>query len=177
MPRKRKIHPVPANVLQSIGDVVVSFSLVETALEVIVCSLLAEHQRVGQIVCAELSFTRIRGLVASLYQEHHGEDDPDLATLRGLLNRASSLEHKRNQIVHSTWGAGSDSRSVSRLKSDAKERHGFRMRGEELSASSVSAIADDLSMLAYDLQTFWFQQLTVGKLINNPGKPIWGSTL
>src|SRR5262245_45656451 len=53
-------HPVPDAHLARIGDITVSFALLENSVQSLMGSLLNEHQRVGQIIAAELSFTRIK---------------------------------------------------------------------------------------------------------------------
>jgi hypothetical protein len=67
-------HPVPVQLLARIGDITVSFALLESTIQTLAGSQLQEHQRIGQIITAELSFRNLRALVTSLYRERHGED-------------------------------------------------------------------------------------------------------
>ena len=68
-------HPVPPKLLTNIGDITVSFSLLENVLQMLVGALLREHQRIGQIITAQLAFKSLRALVDSLYKEKYGEDE------------------------------------------------------------------------------------------------------
>ena len=81
-------HPVPDNLLKSIGDITVSFAMLESQIQTLIASMLNEHQRIGQIVTAELSFRNLKALMISLYIEGHGKDDKDFSQLKDLIDRA-----------------------------------------------------------------------------------------
>ena len=68
-------HPVPNEHLRHIGDITVSFSLLESCLEVLAQSLLGAGQRMGQIVTAEMSFKAVRALTVCLYVQRNGDDE------------------------------------------------------------------------------------------------------
>ncbi len=104
-------HPVPEKFLVHIGDITVSFALLESTIQSLIGSFIAEHQRIGQIITTELAFRNLRALTISLYKERHGEDT-DFGILRELMKRAADLEEKRNQITHSVWGAGDTADTV-----------------------------------------------------------------
>ena len=150
----------------------VSFALLESIIQALVGSLIKEHQRVGQIITAELSFRNIRALLISLYLERHGEDD-DYEELRELMKRAAQLEEKRNQITHSIWGAGSDADTISRIKTTAKEKHGIKFHFESVNAEDLEKVAIEIKQLAADIQTFHIKLLGNGKAINNPFDKLW----
>lgn len=101
MPRMMQ-HQVPENLLRHIGDITVSFALLENTLQMVVHSLVASSQRIGQIITAELGFKNLRALSISLYKERLGEGDK-FDQFRALLRRAAEAEDKRNQITHSLW--------------------------------------------------------------------------
>ena len=84
-------HPVPDQHLIHIGDITASFALLEMMIQTLIGSLIAEHQRIGQIITAELSFRNLRALVISLYRERHGDDD-DYSKLKSLMNKAGEIE-------------------------------------------------------------------------------------
>ena len=165
-------HPVPSTHLTHIGDITVSFALLESTIQFLVGSLIREHQRIGQIITAELSFRNLRALLISLYLERHGEDD-DYATLREFIKRAADIEEKRNQITHSIWGAGKDANSITRIKTTAKEKHGIRFHFEDVTADTLAAVADEIKVLAEDIQQLHFSLLERGKVINNPERKLW----
>lgn len=148
----------------------VSFALLESIIQSLVGSLIYEHQRIGQIITAELSFKNIRALLVSLYLERHGEDDNDLAQLREYMKRAALLEEKRNQITHSVWGAGDDAETITRIKTTAKEKHGIQFHFTTVKAKDLENTAVEIKNVAEEIQRFHFKLLENGKVINNPGQ-------
>ena len=158
-------HPVPDEHLKHIGDVTVSFAVLESQLQTLTQSLLGSGQRLGQIVTAELSFKALRALSVSLYIQRNG-DDEDTEAFRSLIKRAADVEEHRNQIVHSVWGAGNGASSITRIKTTAKERHGIRFHFENVSTEQLAAFARQIKELADDLQQFWFKLLEAGKATN-----------
>lgn len=94
-------HSVPDQHLKSIGDITVSFALLESQVQVLTWSMLNEKQRIGQIITAELSFKNLRALMVSLFIEKHGTEDVHFTKLKELMLRASQVEAKRNQTTHS----------------------------------------------------------------------------
>lgn len=160
-------HPVPPRLLVHIGDITVSFALLEQSLQMLIGSLITDHQRIGQIITAELAFRNLRALAISLYKERHGED-ADYRTLRALMNHAGKLEEKRNQLTHSIWAAGKTKETIARVKMTAKEKHGFRSTLQEVGEAYLSAIATELKELAGDVLGFMLGLLEKGKVVNCP---------
>jgi len=165
-------HPVPARLLVHVGDITVSFALLESTIQTLAGSLIAEHQRIGQIITAELAFRNLRALTISLYKERHGEDI-DFAALRDLMKHAADLEEKRNQITHSLWGAGDTADTVTRIKTTAREKHGIRFHFVNVGEQDLAGVANELKQLAADVQALWIRLLEAGKAINNPGQKVW----
>ncbi|MFC3151283.1 hypothetical protein ACFOEK_09625 [Litoribrevibacter euphylliae] len=160
-------HSVPDNHLKSIGDITVSFALLEFQLQSLIRSQLNERQRIGQIITAELSFKGLKALLVSLYIERHGKDDADFEKLKTLINRAGQAEEKRNQITHSIWGAGKDADSITRIKTTAKEKHGIRSQFEDVSSGDLEAFAIEIKELAHEIQNFLIYLIKNGKAINS----------
>ena len=146
-------HPVSNEHLKHIGDMTVSFAMLESVIQFFTWSLFADNQRIGQIVTAELSFNKLRALLISLYLERYGEDD-DFKTLRSLMQRAAVVEEKRNQITHSVWGAGDDADTITRIKTTAKEKHGLRFFDEHVSSENLSSLVIEIKGLASEIQGF-----------------------
>ena len=165
-------HPVPDRLLVHIGDMTVSFALVELSIQILVGSLILEHQEIGRIITAELSFKQLRALAISLYKARHGED-ADFDTLRKLIKRAAQLEQTRNVITHSIWGAGRSPETVTRIKTTAKEKRGIHSESVELDAGELASVAFQLKSLAGEIQGFWLSLLDRGKAINSPCQKIW----
>jgi hypothetical protein len=165
-------HPVPERLLARIGDIAVSFALLESMIQALAGSQLQEHQRIGQIITAELSFRNLRALVTSLYRERHGED-ADFETLRELMKRAAQLEEKRNQITHSVWAAGKTAETVTRIKTTAKEKRGIQFDFHQVSAQDLGAVAQEIKTLAEDVQRFRIGLISAAKAINDQSQRLW----
>jgi hypothetical protein len=166
-------HPVPDKILAKIGDVTVSFAMLESQIQSFTGSLVMEHQRVGQIITAELPFRSLRALTVSLYLDRHGEDG-DCAELRELMRRAAVLEDQRNQITHSVWGAGDTADTVTRIKMTAKEKRGAQFKFVNTGADDLGKLANDMKILANDVQRFGIELIEAGKAVNSPFTPYWG---
>ena len=158
-------HPVPESHLKAIGDITVSFALLEFTMRSLTHAILGTSQRVGQIVTAELSFKNIRALAISLFLERHGEAG-ELVALRSLIKRAATLEEKRNQITHSVWVVGNTTTSITRVKTTAKEPHGIRHQFEEVTSDHLNALAIEISQLAEEMQSFHIALVQEGKVAN-----------
>jgi hypothetical protein len=153
-------HQVPENLLRHIGDITVSFALLENALQMVVHSLVASSQRIGQIITAELGFKNLRALSIGLYKERLGEGDK-FDQFRARLRRAAEAEDERNQITHSLWAAGDSPETITRIKTTAKEKHGIRFHFESVNEIQLSDFASELKILASDIQSFWLEMLGV----------------
>ena len=66
-------HPVPEKILTKIGDITVSFALVQLMIHLLVTELVDQGPRIGGIITAELSLKNLRALALSLYQERFGD--------------------------------------------------------------------------------------------------------
>src|SRR4051794_23052635 len=146
-------HPVPERLLARIGDITVSFALLESVLQSLIWTLLGGGQRTGQAVTAEISFRGLRALAVSLCLERY-DDGEELATLRSLCGRAANAEEERNQITHSVWGAGDSRETITRVKTTAKEKHGLRFVFVGMGEPELAAIAERIMQLAYDVDHF-----------------------
>ena len=160
-------HPVPDEHLKSIGDITVSFALLENQIQELIGSMLNERQRIGQIITADLSFKNLRALMISLYIARHGKEDADFEKLKELMTRAGEVEVTRNQITHSIWAAGKDANTVTRIKATAKEKHGIRFQFEEVSSGYLADFATKIKVLAEDIQRYIIYLMVNGKAIND----------
>lgn len=165
-------HPVPNQHLLQIGDMTVSFAMLEHTLQRFLGSLILEHQRVGQILSAELPFKTLRALIISLYVERHGQD-VDFKALRNLLIRAGKVEEKRNQITHSVWGQGKDKDHITRIKMTAKEKAGLQFVFEDVSDLQLKEFVDSIKELCSDVSVFHSNLILSSKVINSPINKLW----
>jgi hypothetical protein len=148
--------------LVRIGDITVSFALLESEIQGLAHALLGRHQRVGQIITAQVSFPQLCTLATRLYRERNG-DDADLEVLRELMARAADLGAKRNQIVHSVWGAGKTRETVTRIKVTAKADRAIRFDFVDVGSDDLRVVADDLKHLADEVQRFTIALVEAGK--------------
>jgi hypothetical protein len=166
-------HPVPDSLLARIGDMTVSFALLEYEIQTLAGSQIQDDQRITQTITAELSFKQLRALTTSLYRERHGED-ADFETRRSLMKRAADLEANRNRITHSIWAAGERPDTVTRIKTTAKEKHGRRVDFQyEVSEQDLRDVADNIKRLAKEVQRFWIDLIEARKAINDPNVRLW----
>ncbi len=70
------------------------------------------------------------------------------------MNRAGKIEEKRNQITHSSWGAGKDIDSITRIKTTTKEKCGLRFKVEYVTVHDLAKIAGDIKKLAAEISIF-----------------------
>jgi hypothetical protein len=167
-------HPVPVDLLAHIGDITVSFALLESEIQSFLGALIREHQRVGQIIASQLSFARLRAATISLYVDRHGRDE-DYLKLKGLMNEAGKIEAERDQIAHSLWGAGASPGTITRIKLTAREKRGFQAQFEHYDGAKLAAFATKIRDVAERLQRLQFELLERSKLFNSPGAKMWGS--
>lgn len=146
-------HPVPQNLLVHIGDITISFALLESVTESLVGNLISHDQRTGKIITAELSFRNLRALLVSLYLHRYGKDS-NYELFRELIKRLGDIEAKRNVIIHSQWGAGETADTISRFKITSKEKHGVKFDFETMSENQLIDIATEIKVLASDVQAF-----------------------
>jgi hypothetical protein len=161
-------HPVPEALLARIGDVTVSFALLESVMQTLAASQIQDHQRIGQIITAELSLRSLRALTLSLYRERYGEDS-DYEELRALIKRARELEDIRNAITHSVWAAGRQADTVTRIKLTAREKQGLHFDFESVTVENLGKVAEEMRQLAEDVQRFWIRLVEAGKAYQGTG--------
>lgn len=157
-------HSIPDKHLKSIGDITVSFALLELNIQLFIWSMLNEDQRIAQIITAELSFKNLRALMKSLYLEKYGKEDEDFDKLNKLMIRTGQVEDKRNQIIHSFWGGSRNTDTISRFKITAKEKDGIKFQFEEVPLDKLSDFATEIKVLAGDIQTYWISLMDKGKI-------------
>ena len=149
-------HRVSAKVLVQIGDITVSFALLESAIRRFIGSFIHGHPRVAEAVTAELAFKQLRALAISLYKERYGEDD-DFRNISALMKQAAKLEELRNQVTHSEWRGDDVSDTAIRVKTTAKEKYGVRFHFQEMSETELAKIATDLATVASEITLFQLQ--------------------
>lgn len=160
-------HPVRPEYLVHIGDMVVSFALLESAIKSLIMSFINEHQSAGRIITAELPFKGLRALLMSLYLDRHGKD-LDYIKLKKLMSEAGKIEEKRNQIVHSTWGIECGISGITRIKTTAKEGKGLESKFENMSVEDLKTFADAIKQLTSDIHLIQQELIKSKKALTTP---------
>jgi len=155
-------QPVSKDHLAYIGDMTVSFALLETAIKCVVWTLIGESGRIGNIVTAELYFKNLRSLAISLYLERYGEDS-DFQTLKTLMKEADNIEERRNQFTHSIWAVGKDPESLTRIKPSSRGKEGLRFQIEDVQSDELAKFVIRIQKLSDEIQVFWKSLLVRGK--------------
>lgn len=152
-------HNVPDEMLAAIGDMTVSFSLVEQMMAHFCDGFVQGPQRTSQMAFTLLSFRNLRTLAGALYREIFEEDD-GFKTLKLILTRAARLEETRNRLIHSEWiGQLEASSSALREKSVCRETRGFTKDRESVQASSLRETALEMRLLARELLSFHLEMI------------------
>ena len=149
-----KVTALSNDFLAEIGRITVHFALLERALVHLTHVLLALPENIARTVTSELSFRGLQHLASSLVKEKHPAMFEDFMQLLKLVGQA---EDKRNRITHSSWGmsvtASAKEQKVVRTKFTAKHR-GLRLGREELTVNDLRSIASNISVAAYDVDSF-----------------------
>jgi len=159
-------HPVRSEFLVQIGDMTVSFALLELQIQMLLEALIGEDQRLGQIIASQLSFARLRATVIGIYSERYG-DDSNLHALRQLMKEAAEIEQERNRVTHSIWGVGTSSGTITRIRLTCRERSGVQAQFEEYDEAKFLNFNDRIKRLCNALLGFYTTLLQKAKTMNN----------
>lgn len=140
----------------AIGKITVAFAELESWLSSFIWALIVpfSEQHIGQMITAEMSFSRKLDLLISLFQ-YRCKDTERREQLKALVTRLSSLEQQRNTVQHSHWiRQSSNPAEATRLKITAKRRHGLSHAKEVMTSRPLEAISQDLQVAVSDLSSF-----------------------
>ena len=148
---------IDKQLLAPLGEVAANFAMLENTLSFVIWTLLfgnsLEEQRTGQIVTAELSFKDKVALFSSLFQ-HRFPDAKPFGKLKTMRKRLEAANEKRNNLLHSHWGAGTSADSSTRIKTTAKEKRGIVFEFKPMKAQDVKEVADFIAEVAYEILDF-----------------------
>jgi len=139
-------HPVPKNLLTHIGDITVSFAMLEFHMQMLFVCLLDQSPRIGHMLTSQLTFSRLRASIISLYKERFGEDD-HFAKSKEMMVIAGKIEEERNLITHSIWGSGEKTGSITRIKITAREKRGYHAEYKQYDEQIFTEFADSIKKL------------------------------
>ena len=137
----------------AIGKISVAFAELESWLSSFIWSLISSEQHIGQMVTAEMSFSRKLDLLVSLFQ-YRCKDTQECDQLKSLITRLSDLEQQRNTVQHSLWiRQSADPTEATRLKITAKRRHGLSHAKTALTSQPLESLTRDLQMAVSELSS------------------------
>jgi hypothetical protein len=88
---------------QEVGNSIVAFQLLESAIKDAISYLLNEQDLIlGRIVTSPVRFREMLGVLYALFAHKHPESD-DLEKLKSILGQCDDCNIARNKIVHSYW--------------------------------------------------------------------------
>ncbi len=143
-------HPVPETHLKAIGNIAVSFALLETLLASTLHLFIGAAQPIGHMVTAQLSFKRMVDLLGALIQARFKNHD-ELAEWTPLIKRLHRAEVERNIIMHSFWVAGNSQGTITCVKTTARSPQGLRHQFKTMRVEGLDNIAETLLRLTGDL--------------------------
>ena len=140
----------------AIGRITVAFSELDSWLNSFIWALICpfEDQHIGQIITAEVSFSKKIDLLTALFK-YRCKDTAKQKQLKDLLARVAKLEQERNAVQHSLWLHQSENmEEVTRLKITAKRRHGLHHTKEIVTAKPLEDIVKELQTATSELASF-----------------------
>jgi|SwirhisoilCB2_FD_contig_41_1762381_length_705_multi_2_in_0_out_0_1 hypothetical protein len=140
------------NHLRGVGEVTANFAQLELITASWIDKLL--NSEYGQIVAGELSFRRMRALLASLIGERVG-NPTRVAEFSQLLSKLAKAETLRNRIVHAVWTSGEAAAGLlTRVTTTANGLARCGRPMEQISLADVKKIADYIATVAWELSNF-----------------------
>jgi len=138
--------------LRAIGEIVVNFSALESAVSEWINSLLLPDEQLGEIVTAEMSFQAKVTLASALcrYKFKDVKGLENLKKLDKLLPRLQDAAYQRNIVVHSHWGFKTGEIRARRSKTSAKRKTGLRFHFHETSVDELNQTADFIEDVLLD---------------------------
>ena len=153
--------------LIGLGEIMISFATLENMiLDTFIITLItngpSKDAPVGQMVCAQLTFSTKVDLISSLFPFRCAD-----ASLRERMNasltKAKGMNTIRNRIVHSAWIADvSDTGKLFREKTTAKFGVGLNTETHQYTGRELKGIAKEIDQVNVDLfkiYSDWYDQL------------------
>lgn len=173
MSEEVRVFSLPDEYLVGIGRVVTSFAALEDAIKVATHALIDKGgSGTGYVITSEMSFRNIVALFSSLFRLKTS-DATALAEMESIISSAMTVEGKRNQIVHSTWGVRpwNDGRvEIIRKKTTAKVSKGFRRQEEVLTTEYLHELVSEIINATKAWTDFLYKHL----MPDSPVEPPYG---
>jgi hypothetical protein len=154
------VPPLTLDELRALGEINVSFQLLEDVIRALAWNLISSHphdRKLGEIATARLSFDGLVHTVNWLFRYHH-PGDPRAEELAGLLRQALDFEgSKRNSVIHAMW-ARDDATPEGHI-TRVKLPHGnlkkpYERKTEHVTAADLFTRAREIQALAAQIAGF-----------------------
>jgi hypothetical protein len=157
---------VSDDLLKQLGRISVNFQFMETHIAFLTWIFIKSDQRTGQIVTANLSFSRLCDVCMSLFR-HRYADQALLEKLDAIIKRASESENQRNLLMHSMWLTQADPADHMRMKYTISRKAGLKVHAEKMTIENIRAVADEMQAVIDALNRFMLE-LFAGPQIEAP---------
>ena len=137
------------------GMVINNFQKLEFYVAVFTWGLMGKDQRIGQIITAQLSFSKLLILIDSLFRLRTS-DAAMIDELGAILVQAAECEQHRNRVVHSAYLQMSDDPDAQliRFKITTKLKKGLAHQWEQIAIDELLDLAADLHQATDILASF-----------------------
>jgi len=139
---------VPNEILTLIGDITVSFAILESLVKDQVDSLLGAEERLAQTITARLKLWEACELVLLLYLERYGEDEA-YKNLKNLIQSVKKVSKERNDIIHSIWKPGQTANIASRIAVTSKSNRGVQVEIKDISKKKLTDTLLEIKALTF----------------------------
>ncbi len=157
-------------IFAAMGHIATCSTELELALKAVAGSLIDDYQQFTRITTAELSFSGVIALLLSLYRARY-EEDAHFEALQMLTKRADAAQQKRNAVVHSIWRSAGAPRVVTRIKTTAKIKHGYKTQIENWTLDDFEDLVKEFQSLVNELSDLLKELIACEKAFNNPVYP------
>jgi hypothetical protein len=150
---KSKEHELRDEYYRAIGQIVVKYSALEQMVTYLVTQLIANNHQVGDIVTAEISFSKKLALLSCLHRLRQ-KDQSRIDLLDKAIGQIGTLEDRRNQVIHSNWEFNDKELLVNRYKVTARKNKGLRYNLKPTPIQELKQLVKDINGSMHDLVYF-----------------------
>jgi hypothetical protein len=141
----------PKPVVHLIGEIAVTFGILELFLELAIWQMIAGKdealQKLGEAITAEMSFDRRVHAFYSMFALKFPEEAKD-PELKEIIAELFAVQDKRNQVLHSAWSYSEKFGAFTRMKASAKAKHGLTRKMSTVEPEELVATHTQISELA-----------------------------
>jgi hypothetical protein len=143
------------NIQRGLGEMCMKFQDLEGVIRYVISSVVTpDNKRLGDIVTNKLSFKNLTMTAEALYSELYSENREIVLSFHSHIQKATYMESKRNQLIHSSWNQYSTkSNFVLRRKLNINNKQ-LKEHMEEVTIDQISSFCEEMEALTRNLITF-----------------------